>query len=58
MSAKKGTTVPLDQFLKPDTKITSWAEDEDFDADSKPCCTLESSLAVWLCCQMYTCILS
>lgn len=36
-SKKKGTTVPLDQFLKPDTKITSWAEDEDFDADSKPC---------------------
>lgn len=33
MSKKKGTTVPLDQFLKPDTKITSWAEDEDFDAD-------------------------
>ena len=45
MSKKKGTTVPLDQFLKPDTKITSWAEDEDFDADcthpAKACLLVE-----------------
>ena len=34
-SKKKGVPVPLNQFLQPDTKITSWAEDEDFDADSK-----------------------
>ena len=35
---KKGIPVPLNAFLQPDTKITSWAEDEDFDADSKfPC---------------------
>ena len=25
----------MNAFLQPDTKITSWAEDEDFDADSK-----------------------
>ncbi len=35
MSSKKGTTLPLDQFLKPNPKITNWAEDEDFDADCK-----------------------
>ena len=35
MSKKKGTTVPLEQFLKPDTKITSWAEEDDFDADRR-----------------------
>ena len=42
MSKKKGTTVPLDQFLKPDTKITSWAEEDDFDADRRP------SAVTWL----------
>lgn len=35
---KKGIPVPLNAFLQPDTKITSWAEDEDFDADSKFLC--------------------
>lgn len=34
-SKKRGVAVPLNEFLQPDTKITSWAEDEDFDADSK-----------------------
>ena len=45
-SKKKGITVPLPEFLG-DKKITSWAEDEDYDADRKRCLSLTSACHVY-----------